>query len=137
MTLEKFRTIHSTLIEHYQFIEAHLEGIYAAASEKGLLKGLEDVEQDSINRIIYEIKNVEKEKSLPLFTNEEYSKIHRVSQRRNFWCHNCYFDLAFDSKTGGLKKAEDVKQMMNDLCEAEELREFLFFKKLDLLKKTK
>lgn len=30
MVLKEFRINHSTLIERYQFIEAHLEGIYAA-----------------------------------------------------------------------------------------------------------
>ena len=39
MLLEKFRITHSTLIEHYQFIEAHLEGIYASVSEKSISVG--------------------------------------------------------------------------------------------------
>lgn len=34
MTLDKFRVLHSTLVEHYQFVELHLEGIYAAVFRK-------------------------------------------------------------------------------------------------------
>ena len=30
MVLNEFRVLHSTLIEHYQFIEAYLESIYAS-----------------------------------------------------------------------------------------------------------
>ena len=66
MTLEKFRILHSTLVEHYQFIEAHLEGIYAAVSGKTLLEGLKDVEKDSIHRILKAIKKAEKEIKLKL-----------------------------------------------------------------------
>ena len=32
MNLSEFRTAHSVVMEHYQFIEMHLEGIYAALS---------------------------------------------------------------------------------------------------------
>ena len=40
MDLKEFRIAHSTLIEHYQFIEAHLEGIYAAVSDQPFLDGI-------------------------------------------------------------------------------------------------
>lgn len=33
MTLDEFRKKHSELIEHYQFIEHHLEGIYAGLED--------------------------------------------------------------------------------------------------------
>ena len=128
MTLEKFRILHSTLVEHYQFIEAHLEGIYAAVSGKTLLEGLKDVEKDSIHRILTAIKKAEKEKNIVVFTEEEYERIEYILTRRNFWCHNCYYDLVFDRKTGGLKKAEDEQGMLKDLCESEDLRQELFDK---------
>ena len=56
MNLKEVRITHSTLIEHYQYIEAHLEGNYAALSGKTLIEGLHDVEKDSLRRIINEIK---------------------------------------------------------------------------------
>lgn len=128
MTLEKFRISHSTLIEHYQFIEAHLEGIYAAISGKPLLEGLADVEKYNINRILNAIKKIESEKSITVFTEEEYTQIQNVLQRRNFWCHNCYYDMTFDIKTGGPKKEGDIQALLNDLSEAETLREKMFDK---------
>ncbi len=49
MNIDKFRIMHSTIIEHYQFIEHHLEGIYATLCEKNFLLGLEDVEKSNIS----------------------------------------------------------------------------------------
>lgn len=135
MNLEKFRIYHSTLIEHYQYIEAHLEGIYAALSGKALLEGLQEVEKDSLHRIVKEIKKIQCEKNIAVFTDEEYDRMEKIFQRRNFWCHNCYYDMVFDRKTGGPKKENDIKIMISDMREAEELREELFARKDELFGK--
>ncbi len=135
MTLEKFRILHSTLIEHYQFIEAHLEGIYAAISGKPIWNGLKDVERDSLSHIVRDIRTLESEKNISVFTDDEYEAMKLIFQRRNFWCHNCYFDMVFDRKTGNPKNV-DIQKMLNDLKEAEEMRETLFERKLQLLQKN-
>ena len=136
MVLKNFRITHSTLIEHYQFIEAHLEGIYAAISGKSFLDGIQEVERDSLSGVVREIKNVEKEKKITVFTDDEYKQLHQIIERRNFWCHCCYFELSFDRKTGGLAKVRDVQALLDDLQTAEQWREQLFQKKISLLKKT-
>ena len=126
MNLEQFRIQHSTLIEHYQFIEAHLEGIYAALSGKSLLDGLADVENDNMNRILNEIKKIEDQNNISVLTKDDLISLREVIARRNFWCHNCYYDLVFDKKTGGLKKFKDIQIMNNDLMEAEKWRQKLY-----------
>lgn len=60
MDLQQFRIAHSTLMEHYQFIERELEGIYAALSGKSLYIGLKDVETFSINKVIRMVQEQEK-----------------------------------------------------------------------------
>jgi len=137
MTLEEFRMIHSTLIEHYQFIEAHLEGIYAAVSGKPFSVGIQDVERDSMSGVIREIRGLEKEKGRSIFTEEAYNQLRQLIERRNFWCHCCYFELAFDRKTGGPAKVRDVHALFEDLKTAEYWRELLFQKKVGLLKENR
>lgn len=135
MVLKEFRITHSTLIEHYQFIEAHLEGIYAAVSDKNFADGIKDVEKDSLSGIIREIREIEQEKNINIFTEEEYQQLREIINRRNFWCHSCYFELSFDRKTGGPAKVRDVKKLIEDIRDAEYWREALFEKKIEMLKK--
>lgn len=135
MELKEFRIAHSTLIEHYQFIEGHLEGIYAALSDKTFVEGVRDVENDGLGRLLGEIRKLEREKFAAVFTKDEFDQLMDVFRRRNFWCHNCYFDLAFDRKTGGPAKVRDIQQMMQDMQDAEFWRNELFARKIELLKK--
>ncbi len=135
MELKEFRIAHSTLIEHYQFIEGHLEGIYAAISDKPFHEGVRDVENDGLGRLLGEIRRLEREKVVTVFTKDEFDQLMDVFRRRNFWCHNCYFDLAFDRKTGGPAKVRDIQQMMQDMQDAEFWRNELFARKIELLKK--
>lgn len=95
MLLNEFRIAHSTLIEHYQFIEAHLEGIYAAISGKSLREGLRDVERDSLSGVVREIRGMEKEKQIKVFDAGECAQLDNIIERRNFWCHSCYYDMVF------------------------------------------
>ena len=133
MVLEKFRITHSTLIEHYQFIEAHLEGIYAAVCGKPLTEGLKDVAKDGLNGILQDILWVEKRKKIDVLSDEECRQLRDLFQRRNFWCHSCYYDLVFDRKTGGLAKIEDVQRLLQDLKDAERWRDELYRKKISLM----
>ena len=136
MVLKEFRITHSTLIEHYQFIESHLEGIYAAISGKPFSVGLKEVERDSLSGVIREIKDLEKEKDIAVFTEDEHRQLRQIVERRNFWCHSCYYELSFDLKTGGPARVRDVQKLLEDLKTAEHWRTQLFQRKMDLLKKN-
>ena len=135
MVLNEFRILHSTLIEHYQFIEAHLEGIYAAVSEKPFAIGIQEVEKDSLGGVVREIKDLEREKKIKIFTEDEYNHLRGIIERRNFWCHCCYFEMVFDRETGGPAKVRDVQALFDDMKTAEVWRERLLQKKRSLLKK--
>lgn len=133
MTLENFRIMHSTLIENYQYIEFHLEGIYAALAGKSFIAGLKDVETSNIAKLIVEIKKLESAKQVSNISQLTYDRIEQARARRNYWCHNCYVDMCFKNN-GDPKKEKDVKALMNDLREAENLREDLFEIKQSLMR---
>lgn len=135
MDLDEFRIKHSELIEHYQFIEYHLKCILAALQEeKPFLVGMQDVEKDTIWRLIGQICSIQEESDKTFLTKEECEQIRAICPRRNVWVHACCVDLAFDSKTKGLKYQRDIKHMLEDLAEAKRLRDYLFEKKIPLLK---
>ena len=135
MVLDEFRILHSSLIEHYPFMEAHLEGIYAAISGKPFLDGIREIERDSLSGVVREIRTVEREKKIKIFTEEEYTTLRQIIERRNFWCHCCYFEMVFDRETGGPAKVRDVQALFDDMKTAEVWRERLLQKKRSLLKK--
>ena len=135
MVLKEFRIAHSTLIEHYQFIETHLEGIYAAVSGKPFWDGLKEVEKGSLSSAVREIREIEREKEIQIFTDDEYKQLRQLVERRNFWCHCCYYEMSFDMKTGGPAKVSDIHRLFEDMKTAEQWREQLFHKKIALLEK--
>lgn len=137
MMLEKFRITHSTLIEHYQFIEAHLEGIYAIFSGKKFVDALKDVERDSLSGVIREIRELERAQRITILSSEEHAFLRKLVERRNFWCHSCYYDLVFDRETGGLAKVQDVQMLIEDLKTAEQWRDRLYKKKIEFIKNQK
>ena len=125
MKLEEFRIKHSLLIENYQFIEHHLEGIYTTISGKDFLSALEDVELSNISKLVSEIQKIERHNNISVIPVELYNRIDESRLRRNFWCHNCYVDMTF-KLNGDPKKEKDISALNRDLREAEELREILF-----------
>lgn len=132
MNLKEFRIAHSEVMEHYQFIERELEGIYATLSRKSLYMGLKDVENFSISKVIRMVQEQEKIHKKKIISDAEYEELKSVCQRRNFWTHNCYTEMVFDWKTGGPKKQTDVKQLYDDIRIAEQMRELLFNRKMEL-----
>lgn len=134
MTLEEFRLTHSELIEQYQFIEHHLEGIYSCLNgDKSFYEGMLEVERDTIPRLLNRIRTIQTEKGNIVLTEEELKTIEEICDSRNFWCHNCYVDLSFDYRTGDPRNAFDIKKMLKDLVEAKAIRDWLFKKKELLL----
>lgn len=133
MTLEKFRIMHSELIEHYQFIEMHLEAICAYLSGKPFIQGLKDVEASNIAHLVREIKKYESERNISVLSAEDYDRIEAIRVRRNFWCHDCYTKMVFDAKTWGPKRETDRKALIDDSMEARDLRGKLFQLQVDLL----
>ena len=87
--------------------------------------------------VVREIRDMERERNITVFTAEEYTQLRRIIERRNFWCHCCYFELPFDRKTVDLTKVRDIRMLFEDLRTAEQWREELFRRKIGLLKESR
>ena len=114
------------LIEHYQFIEAHLETIYASIYGKRYFDGLDKVNAHSLSRLVKELKTIDSKNTDPALTPSDYERLEVLCVRRNFWVHNAYYGLPFNANTGELKKQCDIDTMNHDLAEAESMRMYLF-----------
>ena len=117
MTLEEYRIRHSMLIEQYQWIEFDLEGLCAAISDEPFCEVIREIERDSIGGVVREIKRIEKEKNVTIFSEDEYQELDMLRERRNFWSHACYTE-AYDKNTGAPRNAQ---MLSTDLEKAESL----------------
>ena len=133
MDEQQFQIFYSTGMEHYQFIELHLEGIYAQLSGKQFCDGLQDVGRDGLYRIIRKIQEQEKITGLQVFSNEEYKELDVINQRRNFWVHSFWTELVFDCTTGLPKKIMDMQKLQQDVQKASSMRKNLYDKYIELL----
>ncbi len=133
MTEEEFRIGFSTLVEHYQYIEMHLEGIYACISGRSFFDTLEDVSTYSLTKLIRDLEEIDSEHRVRALSESDYSRLEALSKRRNFWVHNAFTDLVFDVKTGGLRNTKDIETMESDTQEARFMRDYLFATKLKLM----
>lgn len=126
MTIKQFRERHSYLIEQYQFVERELEGIYAKICPQGFCEGLHDVEKTNLNKLLMCIEEIERKSGRDILPESVRSDLRSLLPRRNFWVHDCYVKMQFDSKTDDIKKQSDVEDLENDVRVAETLRQRLF-----------
>ena len=126
MASKKFYLLYAQLMEHYQFIEEFLERIYAVLSGKSYLDGLQDVDRSPLPTIVKSIQKLEKEQQITVFTKDEYDTLFEIIKRRNFWAHECFCTLIFNSSSEELKHIEDKQRMSSDFLQAEEWRERTF-----------
>ncbi len=125
MTIKQFRERHSILIEHYQFIEMHLEGIYASICSKKFHEGLHDVEKTNLFRLLFNIEEIEKGENKSVIDSDDKELLRKILPRRNYWVHNCYTEPIFDRKTDDIKK-QAVDVLEEDIRDAEVLRQKLY-----------
>lgn len=90
MTLEEYRIKHSTLIEQYQWIEFDLEGLYAFICGEPFHKAIQQIEKDTIGGVVREIKEIEEQRNMVVFSQAEYEELDQIREHRNFWSHECY-----------------------------------------------
>ena len=92
MTLDEYRIRHSKLIELYQLIEYDLEDLYAILSEEPFCQVIREIEKDSIGGVVRQIRKLEEQKNIKVFSESQCRELDVTRERRNFWCHACYTD---------------------------------------------
>lgn len=127
MTNQEFRLAYSEIMEHYQFIEEHLERIYASLTDDSrfYFEGFQDVEKTNLRRLITEIQKLEDTRGEKVLADELIKEIENICKRRNFWAHECFTKLLFRAN-GNVKRESDVEMMRNDIKTAYDMRNRLF-----------
>ena len=106
MKMEEFRIIHSKLIEQFQLIEYHLEGLFGLVGDGEFEELTKRVENDTMGELIRKVRFVFINKKIDLLNKDDFALLDEIRDARNYWCHQCYLDIK-DRKP--IKKYEDIK----------------------------
>lgn len=119
MNKEEFRIKHSQLIEQYQLVEFHLEGLFAIMQHDGdnFRELARRVENDAMGELIRKVRFLVKEKKhQDLLTKQDFGQLENVRDDRNFWCHSNFLELNKNPnlyEKHCLKIAEDLKRAIS------------------------
>ena len=127
MDRNRFKLIHSELIQQVQCIENNLKIIYAAMHKGNFRSNLKSVEKMNLGKIARELEELDNSDNLPDFSEEEYTTIDEIREIRNYWCHQCYLDFVYIEND---YERERAFQKVAERLHYDEYRTY------DLLKKT-
>ena len=122
MTKQEFQIIHSEIIEHFQIIEFNLKKmcslfkclIFKDNSFERYMALFSKIENDTIGYLIAELKKLQKEADVTIFSDSDYELLEKVRKSRNYWCHNCFEDIIF-SVRGIVKNKNKEQKALNEL----------------------
>ena len=122
MTETEFRFKHSELIMYYQLIEWRLKAICAKllANEKtSWYDKLDDYEHDPFGKMLKEIKRLQAQNNIEVFTEEEFVTLDNMRKTRNYWVHQCFSGYSGPTfRRGDLSNNIYGTKISSDLMEA-------------------
>ena len=123
MELNEYRILHSEIIEQYQLIEFHLEGLFALMQGQGnnFKELAHRVENDAMGELIRKVRFLVKEfKYQDIITKNDFSILDQVRDDRNYYCHENFLENRADNYKSDRKT--NIKQ---DLQVAKDINEKL------------
>lgn len=93
MNIDEFRILHSKIIEQYQFIEWHLEGIYGLLEHGDFEELTHRVENDTMGELIRKVRFLIKENKLDILNKDDFHILDNIRDDRNYWCHTNYLEI--------------------------------------------
>jgi len=131
MDRNRFKLIHSELIQQVQCVENNLKIIYAAMLKGDFNKNLKSTERMNLGKIARELEYLDNSDDMPEFSEEEYNTIDEIREIRNYWCHQCYLDFVYIQDDNEREKA--FQKIANKL-HYDEYRTYELFEKTEKMR---
>lgn len=128
MDRDRFKLIHSELIQQVQCVENNLKIIYAAMYKGNFNYNLKSVEKMNLGKIARDLEELDNSDDMPEFSEEEYNTIDEIREIRNYWCHQCYLDFIY---IGNDYAREKAFQKVAKKLHYDEYRTYDLFKKTE------
>lgn len=131
MDRNRFKLIHSELIQQVQCVENNLKIIYAAMLKGDFNKNLKTTERMNLGKIARELEYLDNSDDMPEFSEEEYNIIDEIREIRNYWCHQCYLDFMYIENNFEREKAF---QKVATKLHYDEFRTYALFEKTESMR---
>lgn len=114
--IDRFRAMHSEIIEYYQCIEYDLKRIYSAMSSEDFDDCMDMLEGNNWGMVLTRLKKLDNSDGDPYLSEEEYRLLDEIRDRRNYWCHQCYLDFVYidDQREQDNRLSRLVRQLENE-----------------------
>jgi len=97
MNFDEFRIKHSDLIHHFQIIEGDLKWIFAIMLAGELDDNYSKVEKMTLGQIVNKLKELDKSGGEQYISDSDYNFLKQMTEKRNYWCHECYRDFVYET----------------------------------------
>lgn len=127
MEVKEYRINHSKIIEEYQFIEFHLEGLFALMQGKGndFKELAHRVENDAMGELIRKVKFLVREcKYDDILTKQDFKNLDQIRDDRNYYCHENFLKTIFDNKNN--PKSFSIEEDLNRAMQMNETLKLAF-----------
>lgn len=121
MNLNEYRIFHSQIIEQYQLVEFHLEGLFALIVNDGnnFEQLARRVENDAMGELIRKVRFLVKEyKYNDIITKDDFESLDKIRDDRNYYCHENFLENKTDNyksnRKTSIKDDLDVAVKMNN-----------------------
>ena len=127
MSLEKFRKMHSEIIQYFQCIEYDMRRIISLMSIEDYDKSMSELKDRNWNTVLQELRKLDHSDNDPYFSDDDYKLLDEIRTQRNFWSHQCYLEFVYIQDNG---QREERLQRLTKQLENEHNRALKLHKKM-------
>lgn len=114
--IEKFRLMHSEIIENYQCIEFDMRRIYSAMVEGDYDDSMDELWDKNWGVLLARLKKLDNSDGKPYISEKDYDLLDEIRERRNYWCHQCYLDFVYlEEGEYDARLSKMIRQVENEL----------------------
>lgn len=125
--LDRFRKMHSEIIEYYQCIEYDMKLIFSAMKWGDFDDNMDWLAQDNWGKVLQKLRSLDFSDGKPLFSKQDYKYLDELREDRNYWCHQCYLDYVYEQD---YKEKHQILQELLDDLECDRKRAYDLHQKL-------
>jgi len=119
---EHFYSLHGELIKFYQIIENDIKWIYSFMLEGNPNKTRMNVSNYTLGQILNELKRLDNSDDNPCISPADYKFLNKMTDKRNYWCHQCYIDFVYEDNCFKSKEFNTVyDKLIKDYSQASQV----------------